>query len=126
MSMAGGAPRQVFRPSATDQHIGRWNWTSDGRAIAMALRRGDSESWELWIVNVDSGRSRKLDVDIGRWMIEDGFHIDRAGKQIAFVANAGQPGSKSGRSETSWPHVPPPSPRRRASSKDRGERRGNR
>ncbi len=25
-------------------------------------------------------------------MHEDGFSVDRAGKQIAFVANAGQPG----------------------------------
>ena len=92
MPVAGGTPRQVFRSSGSDQQIGRWDWTSDGRAIAMALRRGDGESRELWIVDVDSGRSRKLDVDIGHWIIEDGFHIDRAGKQIAFVANAGQPG----------------------------------
>ena len=92
MPIAGGTPRQVFRPKATDQRIGRWDWTSDGRAIAMVLRRGDSEPRELWTVDVDSGRSRKLDVDIGHWIIEDGFHIDRAGKQIAFVANAGQPG----------------------------------
>jgi hypothetical protein len=55
-------------------------------------RRGDSESRELWIVDVDNGSPRKLDVNIDRWIIEDGFHIDRAGKQIAFVANAGQPG----------------------------------
>ena len=91
MPIAGGTPRQVFRPSTTDQHIGRWDWTSDGRALGMALRR-DNESHELWIVDVDSGRSRKLDVDIRHWIIGDGFHIDRAGKQIAFVANAGQPG----------------------------------
>jgi Tol biopolymer transport system component len=92
MPIARGTPRPVFRPKATDQHIGRWDWTSDGQAIAMALRRGDSETRELWIVDVDSGRARKLDVDIGHWIIEDGFHIDRAGTQIAFVANAGQPG----------------------------------
>jgi hypothetical protein len=92
MPMAGGTPRQVFRPSATSQHIGRWDWTSEGRALAVALRRGDSESRELWIVDVESGRSRKLDIDIDHWIIGDGFHIDRAGKQIAFVANAGQPG----------------------------------
>ena len=43
-------------------------------------------------MDVESGRARKLDIAVDNWLIMDGFRFDRTGKQVAFVAAAGQPG----------------------------------
>jgi Tol biopolymer transport system component len=115
--IAGGTPRELFHPEVTNVQIGYWDWTSDGRAIAMVLRGRDSDFRELWIVDVESGRSRKLDVDISRWIIEDGFHVDRAGKQIAFVANAGAAGLEIRALENFLPAASPPA---RTGARNRG------
>lgn len=58
----------------------------------MAKERGDTGRKELWLVPVTEERPRKLDVDVDNWLLMDGFRLDRAGKQIAFVAAAGNPG----------------------------------
>jgi Tol biopolymer transport system component len=92
MPLAGGTPRSLLRVSAPERLIWRFDWTSDGRALAIAKQRADSGRKELWLVPVTEEKPRKLDVDIDNWMLEDGFRLDRAGKQIAFVAAAGKPG----------------------------------
>jgi hypothetical protein len=89
--LAGGVPRPVLHVSAPAQLI-RFQWTADGAALAFVKQIGDRTKSELWIVDVAGENPRKLDINVENWMIQDGFRIDAAGKQVAFVASAGQPG----------------------------------
>ena len=90
----GGAPRAVFQVKAPERLHGRFDWTNDGRALAVGKLRPETGGREVWIVDVAGGQARKLDVDATNWMMEDGFRFDRAGKQVAFVAAAGQLGAE--------------------------------
>ncbi len=72
----------------------RFDWTADGQALALVKERTDVGKRELWLVPFTGEHARKLDVDIDNWLVGDGFRLDRAGKQIAFVAAAGQPGTE--------------------------------
>lgn len=71
--------------------VQRFHWTADGRALVVAKQK-ETDRQELWIADASGAQPRKLDIDITNWMIEDGFHFDQAGRQVAFVAAAGQPG----------------------------------
>jgi hypothetical protein len=66
--------------------------TPCARALAVVKERTDTGKRQLWLVPVNGEKARRLEVDIDNWLIEDGFRLDRAGKQIAFVAAAGEPG----------------------------------
>jgi Tol biopolymer transport system component len=93
MPITGGSPRSALRVVAPERLLNRFDWTSDGAALVVAKQRDDTGSNELWLVPVDSGaKPRKLDLNVDNWLIGDGFRFDRAGKQVAFVAAAGQPG----------------------------------
>jgi dipeptidyl aminopeptidase/acylaminoacyl peptidase len=92
LSFPGGAPRALLRVSPPERLIPRFDWTSDGRALAIVKERTDTGRKELWLVPVTEEKPRKLDVDVNNWLVQDGFRLDRAGKQIAFVAAAGKPG----------------------------------
>jgi Tol biopolymer transport system component len=92
MPLAGGTAKSVLRVSAPERLIFRFDWTADGRALAVVKERSDTGHRQLWLVPVNGEKARRLEVDIDNWLIEDGFRLDRAGKQIAFVAAAGQPG----------------------------------
>ena len=91
LPIVGGAPRPLLRISAPERFL-TFDWTSGGRALAVAKERAGTGERELWLVPVSDERPRKLNIDVSSWIFEDGFSIDRSGKQIAFVANAGQPG----------------------------------
>ena len=90
--VAGGEPRLLFGVKAPERLTNRFGWTADGTAIATATRREDSPDQALWLVPVDGAKPRRLDVDVNNWQIGDGFRFDHAGKRVAFVASAGQPG----------------------------------
>ena len=90
--VAGGEPRLLLSAKAPERLMFRFDWTADGAAIAIATRREGSENQSLWLVPIDGGKPRRLDVDVDSWQIGDGFKFDRAGKRVAFVASAGQPG----------------------------------
>ena len=92
MPLSGGTPRSLLRVSAPERLNWRFDWTSDGRALAVAKERADTGRKELWLAPVTDEKPRKLDVDVNNWLLMDGFKVDRAGKQIAFVAAAGNPG----------------------------------
>ena len=93
MPITGGSPRSALRVTAPERLLNRFDWTSDGAALVVAKQLADTESNELWLVPVDgSAKPRKLDLNVDNWLIGDGFRFDRAGKQVAFVAAAGQPG----------------------------------
>jgi Tol biopolymer transport system component len=89
--LAGGVPRPVFHVTAPER-LFRAQWTADGRALAVTKQLDETGRWELWLVDVNGEKPRKLDINVENWMMEDGFRFDRAGKQVAFVAAAGQPG----------------------------------
>jgi Tol biopolymer transport system component len=88
---AGGVPRPVLHVIAPERLSG-FHWTADGASVAFAKQIGETDHKELWILDVAAGKARKLDINVDNWMIEDGFQFDDAGKQVAFVAAAGQPG----------------------------------
>jgi Tol biopolymer transport system component len=92
MPLAGGPPRSILQVNGPQRLVQRFHWTADGRALVAVKQIGESGRRELWIADANGGQSRKLDIDVANWMIEDGFHFDQAGKQVAFVAAAGQPG----------------------------------
>lgn len=92
MPVAGGPPRSVLQAAAPERLLNRFDWTSNGAALAVAKQRDDTGSNELWLVPVGGDTPRKLELNIDNWLVRDGFRFDRAGKQVAFVAAAGQPG----------------------------------
>jgi Tol biopolymer transport system component len=93
MPFAGGTPRLLLRVNAPERLAWRFDWTSDGRALAIAKERGDTGRKELWLLPVNGEKPRKLDVDVDNWLLDEGgFQLDLAGKQIAFAAAAGKPG----------------------------------
>lgn len=70
----------------------RFDWTANGQALVVAKERGASGRQELWLVPVGEDKPRKLDIDVDNWLLRDGLRVDRSGKQVAFVAAAGQQG----------------------------------
>jgi Tol biopolymer transport system component len=108
MPFSGGTARSLLRVSAPEHFIWRFDWTSDGRALVVAKERADTHRKELWLVPATEEKPRKLDVDVTNWRLEDGFRLDRAGKQIAFVAAAGKPGLEIRALEN---FLPAPSPK---------------
>jgi hypothetical protein len=96
----------LLRVSAPERLAARLHWTSDGRALAVAKERADTGGKELWLVPVADEKPRKLDVDMNNWLLMDGFKVDRAGKQIAFVAAAGNPGLEIRALENFLPQTP--------------------
>ena len=82
--------RSLFQVKAPER-LGMFDWTANGAALAVA-KRNQSGRNELWIVPIGGEKPRKLDVETDNWLIGDGFRFDRAGKQLAFVAAAGQAG----------------------------------
>ena len=92
MPLAGGAPRPLLQVSSPERLMNRFDWTADGRALVVAREVDGAGRRELWIVDVNGEKPRKLDINVENWMMEDGLRFDRAGKQVAFVAAAGQPG----------------------------------
>jgi Tol biopolymer transport system component len=112
MPLAGGASRSVIQVTAPDR-LRQVDWTADSAALVGAKSSG-ADAHELWLVPVTGEKPRKLEIDVHNWMIQDGFRFDRAGKQVAFVASAGQPGLEIRAIEN---FLPPPAPAGRGGKK---------
>jgi Tol biopolymer transport system component len=65
MPVAGGASRAVLRVAAPELLLG-FHWTADGAALAVAKRFEQDGPRELWLVPANSGKPRKLDIDVTR------------------------------------------------------------
>jgi len=76
--VGGGEARSVNVPVTLESSRGR-TWTPDGHAI-LAAEAGKA----LWLVPVDGGTPRRLDVDISRWIDGQGIRLSPDGKQIAY------------------------------------------
>jgi Tol biopolymer transport system component len=92
--VSGGTPRSVFRPAAPGRLSNpmRLEWTADGKALVVVVRRDESDPGAIWLVPVDGGTPRRLNIDTSRWTMQDGFHFDATGTQVVFVAASGDPG----------------------------------
>jgi Tol biopolymer transport system component len=97
---AGGDARPLLRTSSSEELYGAQAmdpaWTPDSRALIIAKGLGaDTERKELWLVPIDSGKPRKLDIDMDNWILPGGgFRLAPDGRQIAFVGAAGKPGQE--------------------------------
>jgi Tol biopolymer transport system component len=91
--IAGGAPREILRLNGPERFVafGGMTWTPDSRAVV--AMKGSRDRKELWLVPVDGGPARKLDIDVSGWR-EDGIRLHPNGREIAFFAG--------GRSEEIW------------------------
>lgn len=90
--IGGGEPRLLIARKAPERLTERFDWTADGTALVLATRRDDTGDQALWLVAIDGAQPRRLEIDVDKWSILDGFRFDRSGKRVAFVASAGDPG----------------------------------
>jgi len=89
--LAEGEPRILARVSGAQSVLNARTmaWTPDSRALLTARKSGTVV--ELWLVDVESARGRKLDIDVREWALgEDGgpsggFSLSPDGKSIAFL-----------------------------------------
>jgi Tol biopolymer transport system component len=92
--MAGGEPRQLLRVNRPEVLFGGTvSWIPDGSAVIVA-KADASGRQELWLVPIEGGQPRKLDIDASAWLLQEGFRLRPDGKEIAFVSQAGKPGSE--------------------------------
>jgi Tol biopolymer transport system component len=90
--MDGGSSQAVFRVGDGEALSNFWSWLPDNRG-ALLVRTDIHKKDSLWYVPLD-GTPRRLDVDISKWTHDGHFHVQPSGKHLAFLANAGEPGSE--------------------------------
>ena len=91
MPLAGGTSRVELRVDPGEELGFFWEWLPDARGVILLRSRAGSTD-EMWHVPF-GGTARKLDVDLSKWT-GDPFHVHPDGRQLAFVANAGEPGAE--------------------------------
>jgi Tol biopolymer transport system component len=82
----GGAPREIGRLPAAEVLTSPISWTPDSRSILMARKSGSRA--DLWLVDVESGKSRKCEIDVSEWTAGEGgpvFALSPDGQHIAFL-----------------------------------------
>jgi Tol biopolymer transport system component len=92
--VAGGSPREVIRVVPPEKMF-LPTWTPDSGAFLVLKHTG--VQWELWIVPIAGGQSRKLDIDPALWESaiategdlllrgNAGFTLSPDGRHLAFV-----------------------------------------
>jgi Tol biopolymer transport system component len=88
-----GQPRELLRlpdSEAVNANLGMiLVWTPDSRGLMTAKKAGATN--ELWLVDVETGRTRRLDIDTRDWALADetgppaGFSLSPDGGSIAFL-----------------------------------------
>jgi len=89
----GGEPRELVRGPAASliAAVSTLSWTPDSRALLTARRAGTAV--ELWLIEIETSRARKLDIDVSDWSLADdrapgldvGFALSPDGRSIAFL-----------------------------------------
>jgi Tol biopolymer transport system component len=90
-TIAAGSPQPLLRGTSKER-VFQVQWTSEGRSLVVVREHDETGRRQLWLVPADGAAPRKLDIDVDNWMLGDGYRFDASGKQIAFVAAAGQAG----------------------------------
>jgi hypothetical protein len=89
--VSGGKPQALLAGPAGSLTF-RWQWLPDSKGAILLKEPPTGGGAELWMAMV-AGRSRKLDIDVRQW--DEGlFRLHPDGRQIAFVARAGEPGAE--------------------------------
>jgi Tol biopolymer transport system component len=83
--VATGEARRIFRSA---QRIQTLAWVPDGRHLLFGMEQTDASAsgramTELWLVSVEEGRARKLDLAMDS-LVDLRMHPD--GRHVAFVA----------------------------------------
>jgi Tol biopolymer transport system component len=88
-SLPGGSTRELMRVPSPSRFAGGLQWTSDNQLIAEVATPGVTRGSVGWVIPL-SGPPRKLDIDMRQWI--EGFSVSPDRRQIAFTAQAGDPG----------------------------------
>ena len=89
-TLSGGAPRTLFTAAGAYALDGqRWQWTPDSQEVFVT--KNVTAGREVWHLRL-TGPARKLDIDGRQW--GEGFAVHPDARQIAFVAQAGEPGAE--------------------------------
>ena len=81
--MTGGAPREVIRVNVPQIFTGNASWSPDGRHLMINTFWSNSERRETWLVPVDGGQPRKLDLPGYSW---GRIRVHPDGRRIAYHA----------------------------------------
>ena len=90
--MDGGSPQALVRVAEGEALSNFWSWLPDSRG-ALLVRTDIRGKDALWQVPLE-GTPRRLQVDLSRWTHDGHFHVQPAGRHLAFLANAGEPGAE--------------------------------
>jgi hypothetical protein len=89
--VTGGEARQLVNLSKETSILNaqsQMSWTPDGRGLLTARKSGSAT--ELWLIDIETGRGRKLNVDTSEWLLGEGgppggFAVSPDGQAITFL-----------------------------------------
>jgi Tol biopolymer transport system component len=85
--VAGGERRSIHTVSSPDalQRFAGITWAPDSRSVVMVRTTGEKDTpKDLWLVPLDGGQARRLDIDIRAWKTGGGIRLSADGRKIAF------------------------------------------
>lgn len=87
--MDGGETRELLRATKPESlaAYGGPTWTPDSASVLILkqiFEDDPSKGQELWLVPIEDGEPRKLDINVDDWKLN--LRLDPNGKQIAFIA----------------------------------------
>lgn len=86
-SVAGGELRSLHTVSSPDalQRFAGITWAPDSRSVVIVNTTGEKNTpKDLWLVPLDGGHARRLDIDIRTWKTGSGIRLSPDGRKIAF------------------------------------------
>jgi len=112
--VSGGATRVLFEAAGSFSLINAsWQWMPDSQGVIIENEKGGAslESREFWHLPL-TGTARKLDIDGRQWGWGEGFQVHPDGRQVAFAAQAGEPGAEVWALENFLPTANKPTPQK--------------
>jgi Tol biopolymer transport system component len=72
-------------PPDSLQGFAGMTWLPDSQSVVIVNTTGEKYSpKELWLVPIDGGQARRLDIDIRSWKTSEGIRLSPDGRKIAF------------------------------------------